>query len=305
VSGRVLFCPTCNARYDVARELIPDAGVVLLCGACGSAAKLGAFTDAAPASAGPASAAENGPLADAQRPRVVVGHEVPAAARSIATVLRQGSYAPVIVKSGEQVLAACDPSMPAPVAAVILDVGIPGVLAFEVIEQLRAHPATKKLPVVLLASVFERTRYKRRATNLYGADAYLELHHVPDRLVQIVDSLRNAQPVGEDRLQSPVERARAASLRSHAVSDDQDGAHALARRLLSDVVLYHGDEVADGVRRGQPFSSLASAIDAARDLFKEQFPGSTVRAEVFEQELAALAARLLDRDAPRRSGADA
>jgi CheY-like chemotaxis protein len=231
---------------------------------------------------------------------VVVGHEVPAAARTVATTLRSGDYAPVVVKSGEQVLAACDPSLPSPVAAVILDVAIPGVLAFEVIEQLRAHPATKKLPVILLASVFERTRYKRKATNLYGADAYLELHHVPDRLVAVVDSLRNDIPIGDDRLQAPVERARAAGLRGRTTPDDLDAAHALARRLLSDVVLYHGDEVADGVRRGQPFASLASAVDNARELFKD----ASNKGEVFEIELQSLSSRLLDRDASRSRSAD-
>jgi hypothetical protein len=169
------------------------------------------------------------------------------------------------------------------------------------------------MPVVLLASVFERTRYKRKATNLYGADAYLELHHVPDRLVPLLQSLQKREPLFDPHLQAPVERARAAGLRidgahasaPEAATGDLEAAQALARRLLSDVVLYHGDEVADGVRRGQPFGSISGAVDAARELYLQ----SSRHADVFETELAALANRLLERDhhgAPRdRSPVDA
>lgn len=305
-SSRVFFCPSCGARYDVARELV-EQRVVLLCGTCGNAT---AVDDASPTLKANESATDGASasttdraaqkaiaaLREAQLPRVIVGHEVPAAARSIASVLRQGGYAPICVRSGEQVLAACDPAMPSQPAAVVLDVAIPGVLAFEVIEQLRAHPATKTIPLVLLASVFERTRYKRRPTNLYGADAYLELHHVPDRLAPLIEEVRaHAQPAA-DRLQAPVERARAAGLRGRADVDDAEAAQALARRLLSDVALYHGDELADGLRQGNPFASLAPAVDNARELFRAASRAHTV----FEDELTRFSQQLLERQQPLR-----
>ena len=309
--GRVFFCPSCGARYDVAREHV-ESNALLLCGTCGNAAHVGDAPAAAEAEAKDKAtnvhaAAEkpDAPMSDADKamldallPRVIVGHEVPAAARSIATVLRRAGYAPVCVRSGELVLSACDPAMPAPAAAVILDVAIPGVLAFEVIEQLRAHPATKGVPVVLLASVFERTRYKRRPTNLYGADAYLELHHVPDRLAPLIDEVRAKKvPDPDHRVQAPVERARAAGLRARPDADDVDAAQALARRLLSDVALYHGDELADGVRRGNPFASLGSAVDNARELFRAASRAQTV----FEDELARFGQHLLERSGGRRA----
>jgi predicted Zn finger-like uncharacterized protein len=312
--NRVVFCPSCGARYDVAADIVAPVGLVLLCGSCGHASAMGVFTAEVQRTESDVARA----LEEAHHPRVVVGHEVPAASRSIAHALRQHGYAPVCVKTGEQVLSACDPAMPAPPVAVVLDVAISGVLAFEVIEQLRAQPATRELPVVLLASVFERTRYKRRPTNLYGADAYLELHHVPDRLATIVETLRGKNAVPPERLQAPVERARAASLRGRPVADDVETARALARRLLSDVALYHGDELAEGVRRGDPFGALAAAVDAARDMHRGAasslgasgtagVEGIGQRAEqVFDEELRRFAAHLLERErrepgAPSRS----
>jgi CheY-like chemotaxis protein len=303
-ASRVFFCPSCGARYDVARDLLEDKTVVLLCGTCGHASKTGeaAVPVITSITAGepPEETEAERALREAQLPRIVVGHEVPAAARSIATVLRGAGFAPVCVRAGEQVLAATDPAMPSPPAAVVLDVAISGVLAFEVIEQLRAHPATKDVPIILLASVFERTRYKRRPTNLYGADAYLELHHVPDRLVALIDEVRAHKVPGMDRVQAPVDRARTAGLRARPEPNDVEARRALARRLLSDVALYHGDELADGVHRGSPFASLGSAVQAARDLFQQACEDSAV----FEEELARFSTQLLEREAGRGKRSD-
>ena len=296
MTHRVVFCPVCGARYEAPRELVTDQ-LTLLCGACGHVAGAAAFRGQAPEADDDEPAAAAQALAEAQWPRVVVGHEVPSAARSAARALRAHGFSAVCVRSGEMALAACDPSMPAPPAALVLDVAIPGVLAFQVVEQLRANPHTAKLPIILLASVFERTRYKRRPTNLYGADAYLELHHVPDKLGPAVEMLRHAGEVPPDRLQAPVERARAAPLRTTPPPDDAEAERHLARRLLSDVALYHGDELADGVRRGKPFSSLGAAVDNARELFR----AAGARGDVFEVELDRFAARLLERGGARKA----
>jgi CheY-like chemotaxis protein len=297
MTGRVFFCPGCGARYDVSRELAEKDNVVLLCGTCGNATPINSASPTMAAPEEPKESEADRAFREAMMPRVVVGHEVPAAARSIASVLRGAGFAPACVRSGEQVLTACDPAMPSPPTAVVLDVAIPGVLAFEVIEQLRAHPSTKGIAIVLLASVFERTRYKRRPTNLYGADAYLELHHVPDRLAPIIEEVRAHKTPGPDRLQAPVERARAAGLRGRPDAEDVEAAAALARRLLSDVALYHGDELADGVRRGNPFASLGAAVDNAREMFREASRAQTV----FEDELARFSLQLLERSSARKA----
>jgi CheY-like chemotaxis protein len=285
IATAIVFCPACGARYVANVDaIVPN--VVVLCTACGKGSVLGALDAARTA---PTTDLIQSALREAEWPRVVVGHEVPAAARSIADTLRRGKLSPVVVRTGDEVLAAVDPTMPSQPAAVVLDVGIPGILAFEIIEAVRAQPSTKNVPVVLLASVYERTRYKRRPNRLYGADAYLELHHVPDRLVDLVTSLMKHEPAGDERQQAPVDRARAAGLRSDGPEvRDNEGARALARRLLSDVALYHGDEVAQGIRDGAPFSLLDDALTAAADLFRRAGGSDAVFAEErtsFEQRL--------------------
>jgi len=289
----VIFCPACGARYVVDGAVLSLARVVLLCMTCGKGSSLDEVvargetvtTDLAREA-----------ILEAQRPRVVVGHEVPAAARSIAETLRRGGFSPVCVRTGDQVLAACDPAMPATAVAVVVDVGIPDVLAFDIIAGLRATPATATMPVILLASVYERTRYKRRPNRLYGADAYLELHHVPDRLVEVISGLLAQESLSPERVQAPVDRARAVGLRHDAAdAHDPAGSKALARRLLSDVALYHGDELAGGLRWGRPFDAIADAVSAARDLHAR----AGGRTEDFELELGLFSSRLLEREARR------
>lgn len=300
-SARIVFCPSCGARYEVRAELLAEPPVVLLCGTCRDAARLDAWT--APAAAASEAVQGEDILRDAQMPRVVVGHDVPSSARAVAQVLRAAGYMPTCVRSGVQVLAACDPAMPVPAAAVVLDVAIPDILAFEVIGQLRASPSTAHLPIVLLASVFERTRYKRRPTNLHGADAYLELHHVPDRLPALlreIQSKQSKQISATDGLQAPNDRARSAGMRAVSAVNDDDAARALARRLLSDVALYHGDELSEGVRAGDPFARLRAAVDAARELYLS----AAADGALFDDELARFAERLTQQHRGRARSPD-
>lgn len=284
-ASAVVFCPACGQRFVVAAAALVADHIVLLCTACSEGSLLSSDDRQR---AEPMVDADRLALEEASWPRVVVGHEVPAAARAIADALRRGRLAPVCVRSGDAVLAAIDPSMPAPAAAIVLDVGIPGVMAFEIIDAVRQHPALREVLIILLASVYEKTRYKRRPNRLYGADAYLELHHVPDRLAEVLGSLLRHTPPGEERNQAPVERARAAGLRLGP--PDGEGARTLVRRLLSDVAIYHGDEVARGLREGDPFQHIVDAIEAARVLH-ERAGGDRVS---FDDELRAFSMRLLD-----------
>jgi len=287
-----VFCPACHARYEVSADLTSSSDVVLLCGLCGRGFRLRESR----AVGGDDAAAAASPTG----PRVVVGHEHPGACRTLAAVLRQGGYEPVCLGRGEQVLSAFDAAMPELPTALCLDVGIPGVLAFEVIAHLRANPHTKTLPIVLLASVFERTRYKRRPNRLYGADTYLELHHVPDRLIDVLQALRARAPLDDERRQAPLERAAAAPLRDAADLTGDDALRRRARRTLMDLALYHGDEIGRGLKAGDPFAHVGDAIEGAREsVLTVALDASRARA-IFDEELHAFIARLTERERSRR-----
>lgn len=68
----------------------------------------------------------------------------------------------------------------------IIDVALTGLFGFELCEKIKNNPQLKDVKVILVASIYDRTRYKRRPQNLYGADDYIEKHHIPDTLLNKV-----------------------------------------------------------------------------------------------------------------------
>ena len=158
--------------------------------------------------------------------------------------------------SGKAAVGALDAQ---PAAALVLDVALPDVHAFEVVEEARRRsPQTR---VVLVASVYNRTGYKRRPTSLYGADDYVEQHHIPDSLVGKLQRLIGAPPrpvppvpphaetpegrsireAGEHRI-DPFTSEVPSAMPSAAEVDPQltSRAERLAWLIVSDIALYNG-----------------------------------------------------------------
>jgi DNA-binding NarL/FixJ family response regulator len=284
---RVRFCPHCTHRAQVPATVSVDKGVVILCGACGEAYDGTHLLHEIPQGVGLSFPAT---LAESHSVRVVVGHELPAALRSIAASLRRAEMAPVCVDEGSRVLQAFDPLMPEKPSALVLDVGIPGVLSFEVITEVRARMGDD-FPIVLLASVYSPTRYKRRPNRLYGADSYLELHHVPDRLVETLRALWEKNPLPDRWQQSPEERAESIPLKDPEPAADLESCQRLVRRLLSDVALYFGDELSQGLEDGDPLVHVQEALEAARAHYQSLRPAS-VGDGLFDEALLHFSERL-------------
>ncbi|MBI5497169.1 MAG: hypothetical protein HY904_19305 [Deltaproteobacteria bacterium] len=281
-----VFCPECGRRYAVLPAQLADPSLRLLCGNCESL-----FTPRLPegdAAAAPAAAASRPPAAG---PTVVVAHESPAVCATVGRVLEEAGFVPRYVHDGARAVAAFDASLPDHPVALVLDVGIPVVMAFQVVQVLRGRPGGAALRIILLASVFERTRYKRRPTSLHGADAHIELHHVPDRLgVQLRDLLESRQ-TPPPRTHMPVERALAEALRApQEPVNGLEAARALARRLVSDVALYHEASLARGLKSGGPLEGeVAAAVAEARGIFQSRAValGESARG-VFDEAVAEL-----------------
>ncbi|MCP4501215.1 MAG: hypothetical protein GY822_14745 [Deltaproteobacteria bacterium] len=283
----ILHCPACGGRFSAPAHFLEKVtSLVFLCGACGTG-----FSKKE-ADLGSVERAPTQNVAVDTGARIIVGHPLPSAQRVVCEELRKVGFAPVCVEDGNGVVQACDPVMPERPVAVVLDVGVTGILAFEVISHVRAFPGCEALPIVLLASVYERTRYKRRPNRLYGANAYLELHHVPDQLAKLVTALVEQESIPEARTQTPADRARSAPLRTDANAIDL---RALAHRLISDVALYNGDELASGVFEKDALKYVKAPIAEAKDRY-EKLAGAQVGVGEFEAALNAFVERLFSRN---------
>jgi DNA-binding response OmpR family regulator len=71
----------------------------------------------------------------------------------------------------------------------ILDVLIPHMNGFTLIEQIRTHPALRELPVVMISGIYRSRNHKSEMAQRYGVADYLDKPLNTGRLLEIVGSL--------------------------------------------------------------------------------------------------------------------
>jgi CheY-like chemotaxis protein len=178
-------------------------------------------------------------------------------------------------------------------AALVLDVALPDVHAFELIEDARKQaPDTR---VVLVASVYNRTGYKRRPTSLYGADDYVEQHHIPDALVGKLEKLIGPPPKHVSPVSPLVETPEGRELKEAGEQridplplDPQVVARAerLAWLIVSDIALYNGAAL-DGKHldnRDELEARLRVDLEEGRLLFDMRVPAEVRKRRDFVGE---------------------
>jgi DNA-binding response OmpR family regulator len=254
--GVVVSCPRCRRNYRLPRNKPIPPGASLRCTACGHV-----FPLAEPAKAPPAP----------EGPRVLVASDGGEVGGIVKDVLREGGYAPRLVREGEEAWRLIQEWQP---RATILDVGLPGIPVFEICDRVRQDPRHSGLAIILLASVYEQTRYKRSPTSLYGADDYIEKHHLRDSLVDKVArhiagrSAKGASPsppVREEeeragrRIPTPEEAQKDEQVlvreekfgSTGPVADpNHEKLKRFARIIVSDIALYNQEALDEGIRKG-------------------------------------------------------
>lgn len=186
----------------------------------------------------------------------------------------------------------------------MVDVALQGLYAFEVVDKVRRRPGLGGVKVILLSSVYNRMAYKRSPSSLYGADDYIEKHHIPDDLIPKVNRLAlGAAPVAAPALREEeqagkvlskqeavtqsldyiklvnekIQSAEDRQVGSDGVIPDTERARRLARIIVSDIALYYQERVDEGIRGGNWTQLLAAEIQEARKLFLERFPDPRIQ----------------------------
>ncbi len=224
---------------------------------------------------------------------VVVAHDGEALTAMISTLLSAEGYRVVTAGDGVEAMVAIEREKP---AVVILDVALPRIYGFEICDRLKGSEESKGIKAVLIASVYDKTRYKREPASLYGADDYIEKHHIEDFLVKKVARLASGEagpgqpsptppPLREERAFTlppppsarPKRERQAEEMRreeigppgapSAADSQAVEAARRFARIILSDIALYNQGAVEEGIRTGGFRGVLAAELKEGRDLY--------------------------------------
>lgn len=288
----IISCPSCAARMQVDPQRLGGKRVTVRCVRCQHVFKTEVGMQ------------ETSPVQD----RVLVAHSDEKLCATIADILEREKIPFAICHGGEEALGAMEQDPP---RVALMDVALPGLYAFEVVEKVRRRPRLEDVKIILLSSVYNKAAYKRQPTSLYGADDYLEKHHIPDKLVPKIRALTekagqagasgpapdsSRQDRSDDAFLAEVSgRIRAAEdqeLRAAAGESGVEKARRLAHIIASDIALYNQERLDAGIRAGDIFSVLREEIAEGHRLFEEKIPSEIRRQEDFLQ--AAFAA-LVDR----------
>lgn len=118
------------------------------------------------------------------KPRILIVEDEPGIADTLQYALRTEGFEPLWCATGEDALRRVAEQTP---ALVILDVGLPDIMGFEVFKRLRSLPSCAELPVVFLTA---RSDEIDRVVGLeLGADDYVAKPFSPRELVARVRSI--------------------------------------------------------------------------------------------------------------------
>jgi len=208
---------------------------------------------------------------DGERPlQVLIAQEDPKVCRQLLTQLMSARFSVCSCQDRETVSRALAVQ---PRCLLLLDVAFGGGFPFDLIDQAQLSSAHK---VILVSSVYNKTAYKRRPTSLYGADAYLELHHLGDRLVPIIAELFPQLDIAHDGMPCVKPATAERELRQ---ADLRQAALALSRLLLADITLYHQDRLVNGAPKQQTRLVFSDLLAEGRRLLLARLPESEAIAD--------------------------
>jgi len=168
----------CGAKLKVDDIKIPERGVKVRCPRCGMVVTAQRTVVPRRESPGP----RIGSHTASSAPLVLVAYESDVVRDMITSILVESNFRVDTASDGVDALKRALEGKP---HALVLDVGLPGIYGFELCSRLKNNPHTGAIKIVLVSSVFDNRRYKRTPESLYGADDYIEKHHIHDLPVKL------------------------------------------------------------------------------------------------------------------------
>jgi predicted Zn finger-like uncharacterized protein len=282
----IVSCPACAARFRIDREKLAGKRLTLRCAKCRAPFKV---------------ELPHQGRTEIPAIRVMVAHTDHELCGTICGILEPAGMQCMVGHDGETVLKLMQATPP---QVAVVDVALQGLYAFEVVDKVRRRPGLGAVKIILLSSVYNRMAYKRSPSSLYGADDYIEKHHIPDDLIPKVNRLVfGAAPVAAASSQEEeqagkelskqeaatqsldyinlvnekIQSAESRQVGGDGVVPDSERARRLARIIVSDIALYYQERVDDGIRGGNWKELLAAEIQEARKLFLERFPDPRIQ----------------------------
>lgn len=274
----VVGCPKCKIKLKVADEKLTPEGIRFKCPKCSTVLLV------------KKPAVQIKPLEN----KIIVAHENPAIVERINKLLTQKGYSVIVSYDGIDAMIKSVKELP---FLAILDVALPKIYGFEVCKRLKERAETKAIKVILISSIYDKTRYRRDPISLYGADDYIEEHAIEDLLMDKIDVLRGVKPKEEiaekpkepvvekpqPKVEMPAPPKVEAALKAVApqaapppppkpeikVEADEavEKARRLARTIIADIYLYSSAKMEAAIKNNNFYTVFASEVKEGTKLY--------------------------------------
>ena len=115
--------------------------------------------------------------------RVLIAHPEVEAGKAGRRRARELGLSPLLVHDGVEAMLQIQRTLP---RVVVLDAALPKMFGFQICEIMKRNEQLRAIPVVLIGAIHDQDRYRRPPEELYGADAYVERHQLPDALAELL-----------------------------------------------------------------------------------------------------------------------
>ena len=259
-------CPSCSARFIVDESKVPKAGATVRCSKCSAVFRVLA----------------TGKTTSVNQPpcKVLVANEDPAICHIVDGALKGMNVEMMVAYDGVAALDMAEKRRP---HIVIVDVALPKLFGFEVCSHIKDNEELKDIKVILMPSVYDRTRYKRNPVSLYGADDYVERHHIedmlPNKVATLVPAAAAGAPAPKVEIKHPDKKtAEQLSASTTSIDSEESDVHVkakkLARVIVSDILLYNDENLQVGLREGNFYELIRDDIKDGVKYYQKRVPKS-------------------------------
>lgn len=277
----VVVCPKCKTRLKVDETKLSPQGSRFKCPKCSTVLVIKK----------PASQEKK----SLDHKKILVAHSNASVVENVKNLLVREGYTVTTSVDGIDAMVRALKELP---AFCIIEVALPKIYGFEVCKKLKSRPETKDIKLILVPSIYDKTKYRRDPVSLYGADDYIEEHDLSVRLIEAINRIKSGTPAEPQKpatqtqpeapkvhVQRPTERdsdeapsreeSAAPAQRSAAdlkTDESIEKARRLSRTIINDIYLYNSAKVDEAVRRGDFYAVFGNEVKEGFKLYENRIP---------------------------------
>lgn len=290
----VVACPNCKLKLKVPDEKIAPDGTRFKCPKCSAVmlVKKPAPTETQyEEKVAPKTTFEKPSAGRAVRSagKVIVAHGNPEIVEKINRELSRTGFSVITSSDGIDLMTRISKENP---SVAVIDVALPKIFGFEVAKSLKKHESTKDIKIILISSIYDKSRYRREPNSLYGADDYIEEHLIEDEISDKVNALlslgteeKPSEPAQQEKTQGTgitetiteeVPRFEAPRIQAPPAKtpadDGVEKAKRLARTILADIYIYSSTKVDNSIKKGTFQEEFATELREGLRLYEGRIP---------------------------------